>query len=262
MSRPEVTVSNHEQVYEWYRHHGQNPRFARFGHRAVAWVHKPNVTSDSGTGELISSLLDAHTRLVFVANHIHAKDVTVLPAAIWAYPPLREVAGNARIVAKQETFNGEIMGKHAHPVVKKVGGGLVRVTCDALGQIPAMRGSSNAEVDPELLKQAHQNLAATEGHFLDRNVHIAKFGEGTRNTEDPEVVQELKPGVKFGLEAATSAIPLATVPLGIWHPDSERSRVHVGEPLPVPLAVPDLLGEMRERIQYCVDVARGSRSPY
>ncbi len=261
MRRPNVTVENHEHVYEWYRHNGQKPWFAKLGHRVVAGIHKPQLSADPSAGRLINSLLATQTRLVLVGNHIDFRDVTVLPAAMWAYKPLKPVVGNGRIVAKEETFNGEVMneivGPEVHPLVKKVGGKAVRVICDSLGQIPALRKSSNQDADSELIKDAHRNLAATEGYFLGRGIHIAKFGEGARNKEQPETVQAIKPGVRYGLEAVSEGVHVAVVPVGIWYPSEGHVRVHVGEPIVSPLSRPDVLGDVRDRLQDSVDVARG-----
>lgn len=258
MSRPEVTLQNYKAVYEWYRERGQNPRFAAFGHKAVAWAHKPEVTESPRVERTIGALFATGTRFVLLANHIDARDVTVLPAVAWAYKPLRPIVGNARIVAKQEMFNGQFLGNSMPVPARKLGGGLMRVTGDALGMIPALRGSSNQDEDRELLKAAHSELASTEGYFLDKGIHIAKFGEGKRNFEDPKTVQEQKQGVKYGLEAASEGVHLAALPVGVWYPEDGHVRTHIGEPIMSPLARSDVLGDIRDRLQHCVDVARGA----
>jgi len=255
MSRPEVVVQNHREVYEWYRHHGQRPKFAAFGHRAVAAVHKPDTSSDPSTAETLSALLETHTRLVLVGNHIDARDVTVLPAIAWRYAPLRPIVGRARIVAKQEMFNGEFLGKSVPPAIKSLGGFAMRRVGDALGMIPALRGSSNQDVDRNMLIEAHQGLAETVGHFLTNGVHIALFGEGTRNRDDPQTVQAIKPGLRHMLEAAP-AVDTAVVPIGIWYPEDGHVRTHIGEPISAPLTLADLTGEVRGHLQQCVNLAR------
>lgn len=256
MSRPKVTLENQERVYEWYRHNGQRPGFAKLGHKAVAWFHRPEVRAGTGTDRVIQSLLATETRLVLVANHTSAKDVTVLPAVAWAYEPLRPIVGNARIVSKQEMCNGEFIPQSVPSPLRKVGGSLMRVTGDALGMIPALRGSSNKQAPREQLVAAHQNLAATEGYFLDLGTHIAKFGEGSRNYDNPEEVQPTKAGVKYGIEAADPRTPLAVVTVGIWHTDEGGVSTHIGSPIMSPATHPDLLGEIQTRLQHDVDMAR------
>lgn len=256
MTRPKVTLENHKRVYEWYRDNGQSTAFAKFGHYAVAMIHRPETTADAGAGHGISALLDTHARLILVANHIDARDVTVLPAVAGSYKPLRPIIGEARIVAKQEMFNGEFFGGSVNPAVKKVGGFAMRRVGDALGMIPAMRGSSNQNADKTVLVKAHQELAETVGYFLKRGVHIALFGEGTRNRDNPEIVQPIKSGLMHMIEEVDPAIKIAVVPIGIWYPEGEHVRTHIGSAFIAPGSMDDLTGEVQEKLQHCVDMAR------
>lgn len=271
MARPEVELSNHEAVYDYYEQHRQNRAFARFAHFVMARVFRCDLTVDEGAPEAITEAIESDTRLIVSPNHITADDQYVIVAFAEKLKALRPLRGRTFIPAEPSLFRRR--GRK---------GNMLRWAVDELGAVPTFRREDLRRRKIEFTEQATElyraaTLRASEiqvAKLLDGEM-MAGFWEGTRNRTDHRIVQPLKKGIAHTAIAASAAAAIAILPVGIYYggepddyargdcPAKRRPLVHIGTPMPVDTDDPATLTErVHAEIQRCVDVvvARAERA--
>lgn len=246
MSRPKIELSNHSEIYDYYRKHQQGPHVARFLHGTLGLVFRPKVGFDPNAEDKLSQVFAKGRTVVLASNHIKAVDPCVIAALPAREPALEPVAGTTFIPSKRSIFKNTV----------------VRHLVDGLGAVPVFREKDVAETDdPRHLRAATRALLETCIAKMNAGEHMAIFPEGTRNTVDSRRVQQLQGGLGLMLCRVTKVEQPAIVPIGIQYSESGVQRtftpnVWVGQPSEEPFAKPrDLMDWLPDQLQSCVDNA-------
>ncbi len=189
-SRPEVSIENYPEVFEYYDHRGPNKSFAKVAHFALSQIFRPHVFFGRGAEEQIDAEVRDGTQLLLVSNHTKSEtDQYNLATAVQRVPTLRNRRGNFTIMGKQSLFN--------QPGIV---GLAQRYAIDALGAYPVVRAKDGEEISEDLAE------ARVEASVLSRRLGVNKavrdrldvagFPEGERLQEGQHhhKVRELKSG--------------------------------------------------------------------
>lgn len=223
MQRPEVTLSNYEDVYRYYAEHSVNKPVATLLHLASAALYHPRVTYADGAEEQLGEHLDVGGRVILTSNHIQMFDQLPI-AALMQTSVLQPMVGSTVVWAKRDYFTQ----------------GWLRPALDSVGGIPVWRDKDYAS-DEE--KQASFDvimalLDATVQSMQD-GAHLFAFPEGTRNTMDIRQLGKVQSGVGHVAVKAARRLdrPVALTPTALWYGEntkvSLRPRLHVGTPIMV-----------------------------
>ncbi len=248
MKKPEVTLRNHEAVYDYYGQYRQ-PKFGAYiGHKIMSLMFRPNVEYAEGAKQKIDDILARpNGRLVVALNHLSDNDQYVV-SAMAMREPFKAMVGKTFIQAKEPLFH------HPNRAIRPV----LRGGVDVMGAIPAFRKKDVLrEEDVDLRKQATDRMLRTSIYKMNNGQHMAIFPEGTRNHEQPDVVQELKPGICAVLGGVASNLLVGVVPIGFtYEGDKRHPRMWVEEPMSFrDYDDQGFLTELRTRLQYSVDRA-------
>lgn len=219
MSRPEVTLNDWREVYEYYGQHRPSSLALHTLHRAASFIYHPHVEYAEGAVDKIDELLDADTRLFIVSNHMHVLD-QIPVAALMQRGPMRRVIGDTVVLAKQPYFEQ-----------------VWRRPLDALGAVPVWR-----EQDVQGSLRREEQLQVTKALFqvvTDRmadGASVFMFPEGTRNRENPRELGPVKSGIgRIALACVQRDVPVAVVPVGIWPGNDTRHSFHPNMAVGMPL---------------------------
>jgi 1-acyl-sn-glycerol-3-phosphate acyltransferase len=227
MKRPEISLQNHPEVYEFYRSHRQGQRAARFLHGALGLAFRARIGFTDGAEDRLRSLFDSGRTVVLASNHVRAIDPCVIAGLPTHHDTLNPLVGSAFIPAKPSIFKY----------------GVVRRLVDGLGAVPVWReNDAKTEQDARLIKSASTALLATCVAKMDAGEHMAIFPEGTRNKTDPARLQELKGGVGIMICRVSKVEQPAIVPVGISYGEAKLGAltpsVWIGMPSDEPFAKP------------------------
>ena len=188
MSRPEVTLDNHEAVYRFYEGFDQPMAFARFAHLVFAKVFRLDLSVEDGAEDEIRAALAADTRLIVSPNHITGDDQYVIVSLAQHLRALHPLRGRTFIPAEPSLFTRPgIVGR------------MLRWGVDGLGAVPTIRMEDlrrqNVDLTDEV-QDRYRNCTTRASDIqvskLQRGQMMAGFWEGTRNRSDYRVVQPLK----------------------------------------------------------------------
>ncbi len=247
MKKPEVTLQNYEAVYDYYEQY-QQPRIGAYiGHKIMSLMFRPNVEYADGADQTIEDILYAHGRLVVALNHLSDNDQYVVSAMALRERVFRPLVGHTFIQSKEVLFN------HPNKIVKP----LMRRGVDAMGAIPVFRKKDVNEDANYLRRLATDRMLQTSAEKIEHGQHMAIFPEGTRNTERPDVVQPLKPGINAVLGQAAANLLVGVVPVGFTYGDDmRRPKMYVNEPMIYqPTRNDAFLGKLQSSLQHSVDRA-------
>ncbi|AOW93192.1 acyltransferase [Rhodococcus sp. WMMA185] len=246
MGRPEVSLENYGDVYEFYRDHQQNRVLAKLAYAALYAKYRPRVRYADGAEARLVELLNLGTVLIIAANHISHSDQYTLAATAWK-SPLRRVIGRTRVLAKDELF--------VDPDLRK--------KLDMMGSIPVFRSKNHGL---RAVADAGRLMMDISADRLSRGDCLAIFPEGTCNEEDQTTLQSINSGighiVKRAGERGVSPVLLS---IGISYgpdahgPDTENVKsasVYVGQPVSdLPTKPIDIAHAVQEDLQNVVDRA-------
>lgn len=247
MKKPEVTLHNYEVVYDYYTQYSQPKVGAYIGHKAMSLMFRPNIEYTEGAQQAVEDILDNDGRLVVALNHLSDNDQYVVSAMALREQTFRPMVGNTFIQSKEVLFH------HPNKLLRP----LLRRGVDVMGAIPAFRKKDVGEEDTDLRRQATNRMLQTSIQKLNNGQHMAIFPEGTRNKEQPDVVQELKPGICTVLGGVASNLLVGIVPIGFtYEGDKRRSEMWVDGPIIYSGQDNNvLLADLRDSLQYSVDRA-------
>jgi len=254
MEKPEVTLENYNAVYNFYRMYRQPRLGAAIGHGAMALAFKPDMTYKGSADDLIRDHLRDGSRLIIALNHISDKDQYVVAAMARREQAFQPMVGNTFIQSKVPLFH------HPNKLVRP----LLRHGVDVMGAIPAFRKKDSDGQSDELRKAATSELLETSVAKMQQGQHMAVFPEGTRNKENPNVVQPLKEGIIYVASKVAAEHVVAVVPIGFTYDSRPRyPEMVVAEPIvDYEFSANTFLLELRDIMQECVDQAiRQSANP-
>jgi len=275
MSRPEVTLKNYPEVYDYYEQHTQSQVFARLGHAVLGKLYRPEITyaHDGAAEDAIRDEFRAGTRLAIASNHLTEDDQYVIVSAAQTEKVLHPLRGNTFIPTEVSLFKRP----------SKKGGWFLRRMVDELGAIPVYRKKDiereGIEFTPEVEAQYHAAMIRADEVEVAKLVggsNMAVFPEGTRNRSQHFRVQPLKMGFAHTVCKAAEQVPVSVVPFGIYYggeptdydhpnpPAKYKPHVRIGMPIPVDNKTPEELVEvLRPAIQTCVSfTVRVSNNPH
>lgn len=240
MDKPDVTLENSDEVYDFYLAHRQNRLLAKAAYAALAARFRPRVRFADGAREKIVALLRADTALVLSVNHLSESDPYTVAAAAWR-SPLRAVIGRTRVLAKDELFVDRRM----------------RDKVDLMGSIPVFRGKNHGM---RAVSAAGQRMMDVCAERMRRGDSLAIFPEGTCNEGDPARVQSVGSGVgHITGRARKLGVAPALLHMGISYgggAGTAAASIYFGDPvtdLPdTPAAIARLV---HDRLQDAVDGA-------
>lgn len=247
MKKPEVTLQNFEQVYDYYAQYRQPKVGAYIGHKAMSLAFRPSVQYSRGAQDKIQDIINSEGRLVVALNHLSDNDQYVVSAMALREKVFRPMVGNTFIQSKEALFH------HPNKLIRP----LLRRGVDIMGAIPAFRKKDVNPEDTELRRQATDMMFEVSIKKLFNGQHMAIFPEGTRNKEQPEVVQELKPGINAVLGEIATSLNVGIVPIGFtYEGDKRHPSMWVEEPITLDnFDGESLLLDLHDSLQYSVDRA-------
>ena len=235
MKRPVVSLVNREAVYDFYERYDADPRRARFAHRAISTVFRPDVSYlDAGTEELVRAAVTESDVTILSCKHVNMNDPLHLVALTSEVDVFGRFAGSTVIPSKRPLFDLKI-----------------RRWIDDLGAIPTYRRKDFADADGTLDEAATASLAAANARLIEvcanlmrRGKNLAIFPESERSAKiegsEPSRVNPLKDGVARMCLSAADSVSIAIVPLGLCYRESgslfskRRPTMVIGTPLRSP----------------------------
>ena len=228
MKKPEVTLENFEQVYDYYLDY-QQPRWgARLGHWAMSKMFQPSVEYIAGAEDLIDESINSKdVRTVIIMNHLTDQDQYVISSMITDEEVFKPMIGNTFIQAKEPLFH------HPNRLLRP----LLRRGVDVMGAVPAFRKKDiGDDANSQLRRDATARLIDVSVEKLRRSGYMAMFPEGTRNKNDPKKVQEFKSGLSSVVGGVAMTHRVNIIPIGFTYQMDGQSlgrhpHIAVGEPL-------------------------------
>lgn len=225
MSRPKISLENHEAVYDWYSQRQPNPRVARFAHYVLGMVLYPDTTFELGAEEGISRHFGNDGLVLLIANHRSTLDPLVLAALVQQNPALHPLIGNVVIPAKSE-----VQAKLPYRVLR-------RPLFDNFVLVPAFRSKDlknsklpMAEAEA-LQKDAAKGLTGALAGFGNKGNSIAYFPHGERvkpKSDDP-----IRAGIGYLAMGLEDRARFAMLPIGIYG-SKATPNLYVGNLLSIP----------------------------
>ena len=262
--KPEVTIDNISAVYDYYRDNQVNLPFVKTAHWLLGkTIDDSQISFWSPEAEdYIQDRLNDGAQVIFAANHQSAFDQFILAGLPGQLDCLRPMIGKTFIPSKTELFNEAKWQRWA---------------IEQLGAIPAYRGKDFPEADDARRAQAAELLFDVSVARILGGQHMAGFWEGTRNKEQPHVVQKIQRGIGEIVCRAQTDVDLLILPIGYVYderqPDSfvlpKKLRkpvatafnyfhptIHLGEPLEGKFDSPDqVVVQLRPAMQGSLDTA-------
>ncbi len=281
MRRPEVSITNQSEVYNFYKQYRPNLSTAWLLHHALGTVFHPKVAYADGAEEAITSLLADKRPIVLAANHTKAVDPCIIAALPSQQKSLRSLIGNTFIPSKSPIFKPVLRriidGLGAIPVFREEDGlellEIARSQSDSDQAKTFLSGGEVASVTESVLSLNSTLIAAAGSRLVQISVarmnagqNMAIFPEGTRNkTDDPTRVQELNRGIGLMVCKVKDAPQPPIIPMGIFYGDQSGSYgrapyVYIGQPSLEPFLRPRaVMAWLGEELQNCATaVAKNS----
>jgi 1-acyl-sn-glycerol-3-phosphate acyltransferase len=276
-ARPNLEISNHAAVYEYYKARRPSRALTWLGGAALATVFDVDVTFEGNAENAIERHLAARRPLLLIANHTHHTDPLIVTAGAFKTQSIDRLLDGTVVWAKSSIVNS-----------------WARRAVEAAGVIPVFRpidyepGSDEAN----LVGRAGLGLVnCTLGHFA-MGRSLLCFPEGTRNfgvqtaqvdepgdsldgigsvpganmplgkvqrVLNPDTLLEFYPGAtRAAYKAHKQGIDIAAVAIGIAYAGDLRHAVmHLSEPISfVDKSEKEIREETRDTLQACSDVSR------
>lgn len=251
MIKPEVSLSNSSDVYNFYLLYRPNRISNRLGHAAMGLLYKPNVHYQDQAEQDITERLDDGVSLIIAANHTNDLDQFQIAAMAQHQPTLRRLRGETFILAKSILFNK---------------GRLLRYGAESMGSVPAFRRKDIAGLKDEAEQQEHLVRATDEmidmaAERVAAGEHMAIFPEGTRNKEAPKIVQKNRRGMGEIACRASERTSVSIVPVGIYYGSepnysARRPQLVIGTPIDGGFTSTEAVSSQTgEAMQACVEEA-------
>lgn len=251
MKKPEVTLENYEQVYDYYLDYDQPKLGAKLGHGAMALFFKPHVEYAPDAEQLVGHYLESpDIRGVVAFNHLSDKDQYVLSAMAHREPVFKSLIGNTFVQSKEPLFH------HPNKFIRP----FLRRGVDIMGAVPAFRKKDVDKSKTELRRMATARLLDISVRKLRSGKNMAVFPEGTRNDIDPEVVQPLRTGIATVVGSVSLTNEVGIIPVGFtYEHDKRRPDIYIESPALVrEIGIDNLLPWLQNSLQSAVDNAHSN----
>ncbi len=191
--RPEVTMENYKEVFNFYdQYGGPNPQMVRVGHALFGRMYPVRIDIAPDDAQTIHDALGQGRLAFLMLNHRTKEDQFNLASMVQRLAALRAMRARSVILARFGLFN--------EPGLK---GDLQRLGIDAMGSIPAFRAKDREGDDEEkvrLQRNASDSTLQLGHNKTDRDgFNMVGYPENERLLEgqDPSVLRKLSRG--FGL---------------------------------------------------------------
>lgn len=249
MKKPEVTLENYEQVYNYYADYQQPLAGARLGHRVMSLMFRPQVSYSPNAKDAIVDLInDSSKRTIIAVNHLTDNDQYVVASMAHREKAFRQMIGNTFIQGKEPLFH------HPNRLIRP----LLRGGVDIMGAIPAFRKKDVGSEQEQLRHDATAKMLDVSTYKMLRGKLMAVFPEGTRNKENPEKVQELKPGIAVVAGRVAVHHEVGIIPIGFAYneEDKRHPQMWVGEPMyEEDYSTEQFLPKLQQNLQDAVNLA-------
>jgi 1-acyl-sn-glycerol-3-phosphate acyltransferase len=221
---PEITASNYEEVYEYFRTSRASKRFSDVTFSLSDKIYRPDVNHQPGAIETIRQQLELGKGAMLAINHPSQHDPFVMAGAIHE-------------MEKELPEFTDFMGFGKDSLFR----GLTRPIFEKTGCVPVFRPQSYQDIDPRTFAQLTTALLQLAADRLQNGQHVSILPEGTRSA--PEHLQKLdyadiKTGIaRIAMLASDSHSFI--VPVGIHYRNAnprsfivpEGTAVVFGEPI-------------------------------
>lgn len=206
---PDITASNYDEVYEYYRTSRASKRFSDITFSISEKLYVPDVYHRYGTIATIRQQLELGKGAMLAINHPSQHDPFVMAGAIHEMseeiPEFTDFMG----FGKDSLFRGP-----------------TRILFEKTGCVPVFRHKSYPDIEPRAFAQLTNALFDLSVNRLQSGHHVSLMPEGTRS--DPDNLERLdyaavKTGIARIAHLATDAHSFI-VPVGIhYRTDTPRS---------------------------------------
>lgn len=215
-NRPDVTIENHQEVYEYYRDFTPNKRAAKLTYAALGAIAVPRVSFVNDAEAQLEHELDRDTAPLVIFNHLSFRDPLLL-AGVVRQTALRGKVGDIRAFAMDPLFH--------NPIARRI--------VDNCGAVPMFRTKDN---HGKPVTAAAYEASAVGAHFLLHGQPLAMSPEGGINrTDDPSRIMKIRKGIAHTiLRARDLGGDPHIIPLGMSYGPEHALRhanIIVGEPL-------------------------------
>lgn len=250
MSKPEISVENYDEIYNYYAKSNTHPRFAKFGHGVMGLVYRPEASFEPGAEDQIAAHFQEGGSMIVASNHVNIHDQFSVAALAGREDVLSPLIGNTIIPAKVSLFK--------YP-------GL-RYLVEGMGSVPTFRHKDVVSNPPQpgdqeklkMKQSADMRLIRLMTGALETGRNIAIFPEGTRNADNPARLQKIQRGVGVIAHAAGRKANVAILPVGLSYGQSVmRPRASVGNLLRIQgyKNSSEIIADLHAALQACVDRA-------
>lgn len=251
MRKPEVTLNNYKSVYDYYKQYKQPRTGAYIGHKVMSWMFRPQVEYNKGAEDSVYDMISgSDTRVIIALNHLSDNDQYVVASMAIKEPAFKPMVGNTFIQSKEPLFH------HPNKLLRP----FLRRGVDVMGAIPAFRKKDISEDQADLRRLATNELIQISIDKLRSGQNMAIFPEGSRNIANPDIVQELRPGIIAVASQVALTHQVSVVPVGFTYEGNKRQpSMWVGEPiLDSGFSADTFLPLLHGSLQNAVDNARSN----
>jgi hypothetical protein len=216
MKRPEISLENHEAMYDWYVQHDPQRLVLGATHLLSRALLHPHVTLEPGTRDDIRAENERGSRYAVASAHFKLQDQNHLSAKFKGDRDLQPIVKDIFIPAKVTYYQKA----------------LFRDYLDAAGAWPIIRQQDLARLGAaeklRLFGEATSSfIDGCATRIVERQSNIAIFSGGTRQTEALTKLAEQKKGTSRIAEKVTErGTRIVIMPIGIWYGDQHERQHH------------------------------------
>lgn len=104
MSKPKISLENHDELYEYYAKKKLSPTIVRISHFLLSQAFKPRVHYIDDSKEKIKETFARGGQFIMTSNHLSAADQYILGSIVRREEVLRPFMGNTVIPGKAPVF--------------------------------------------------------------------------------------------------------------------------------------------------------------
>ncbi len=259
MERPEITVENYQEVYDYYRQCEQPARILKLAYAAFNGILHPRVDLAEGTQDDLDRIKDETIPHFCIFNHLSKFDYFIFASTLYQIAP--DDIGTIRTMGADFNFRWPQRRQLKEKRTFQLGAG--RIT-DYTGGIPVFRSLEYPDVDlhpvqEELFNCIRDSLAAGQ--------KAAAAPEGKINYDNPTTLMKFRSGVAEVVHRTTKLLDreAGITPIGFCYkrdPTVRRNKgknasVHIGRTLFVPpgMEVPEITEQARDNLQHAATTA-------